>query len=797
MHNSTPVKSTTRAVAAAGSWFPVWIRLALRLILAAAPLGFPGIAQLALALPPQVGAIRWDAWQDTATNDGILPAVNTDLAPNQWHYRLPFFAQLTGSNSVSINGNRQSIMDQEIQYAANAGIRYWAFDIAPASGTYSGMGIGLQLYFNSAFKSRINFAGILEGNAINDISGQGRWSNQVVRYVNYFKDPSYQKVLGNRPLFYVLEPVTATNVAAVAAEVAQLRAASTNAGLGSPYIVDMAGTLTTLTNYGFDALSAYDIFNGASGTGTPYTNYAAIVHNSWESWKATGANVVPIVSSGFDNRPRYYNPPFWGGGSTNYIAAPTPVELGNLLANALNWTSTNQSACCPANTIILYAWNEHDEGGWICPTLNTNDWLTPDVSRLDAISTVLGMNWSFEFPPAEGGWYSGTALPSVTGFGWSNNLGTQAIADATAGHFSTAAEGSQALRLGVNDYVQKDIGFTTPDCCYTLTFGLLQDKYVPNTNSVVRAEVFDGTNLLGSGDFMVPATPDVWQSNALAVVSPHQPSGNLIIRFTGVAGDPWIDQAGIAAQYQWLPVSLLNPSFELPVTTGWYNGWLSTNASFGWSNSLSHLYCLAAANGHFSAAADGAQALLLWYGFNPASGISQDAGPTVADAIYRLSFSLLQDEYPGNQNPNSALQAQIFDGTNLLASGSFTVPATPDLWQANTLIAFTQHQSSGNLSIRFTVVSGGPWLDKVSLSVLRKMPAPLKVEGSPVILSNGRFHARFSGVPGFLYSVQSAPGVAGPWIIVTNSVIGSDGVIDYEEERTPPPDAQFYRATLF
>lgn len=26
-----------------------------------------------------------------------------------------------------------------------------------------------------------------------------------------------------------------------------------------------------------------------------------------------------------------------------------------------------------ANTLIIYAWNEHDEGGWICPTLAVDE----------------------------------------------------------------------------------------------------------------------------------------------------------------------------------------------------------------------------------------------------------------------------------------------------------------------------------------------------------------------------------------------------------------------------------------
>jgi hypothetical protein len=89
-----------------------------------------GVVVVALLGPPSyaerplVGAIRWDAWQD---NGSVRAAVEKALAPSQWHYRLPFFARITGLNSVQIDGNSQAIMDQEIDYAAKAGIDYWAF----------------------------------------------------------------------------------------------------------------------------------------------------------------------------------------------------------------------------------------------------------------------------------------------------------------------------------------------------------------------------------------------------------------------------------------------------------------------------------------------------------------------------------------------------------------------------------------------------------------------------------------------------------------------------------------------
>ena len=333
-----------------------------------------------------IGAIRWDAWQE---NSHVQVAAEKSLSPSHWHDRLPYFAKVTGPNSVVINGNSQAIMDQEINYAADAGIDYWAFCIYPEA---FGMSRGLQLYRSSSIKSRINFAINLQGGWIANETED--WDAQLTRYVGYFKDPSYQKVLGNRPLVYLFTPVDTTlrfpNAAAVAAAIHQLRAATTNAGLGSPYIVwqgwDASADFKIMHEYGLDAIGAYAVGWG-SVNGEPYADLAAAAHRFWESGKATGANVVPIVTSGWNNKPRYENPAPWAEGSPEYNLPPTPPELADHLADALDWTRVNHAAATPANTVLIYAWNEHDEGGWLCPTLNPDGSINND--RLAAIAAKL------------------------------------------------------------------------------------------------------------------------------------------------------------------------------------------------------------------------------------------------------------------------------------------------------------------------------------------------------------------------------------------------------------------------
>ena len=74
-------------------------------------------------------------------------------------------------------------------------------------------------------------------------------------------------------------------------------------------------------------------------------------------------------------------------GSTNYTVPPTPAELANHLADALEWTSSHLTTATPARTVLIYAWNENDEGGWLVPTLNLDG--STNAERLTAIAAKL------------------------------------------------------------------------------------------------------------------------------------------------------------------------------------------------------------------------------------------------------------------------------------------------------------------------------------------------------------------------------------------------------------------------
>jgi hypothetical protein len=345
------------------------------------------ISPAAHAERPLVGAIRWDAWQESGK---VKIAVEKALGPAQWHHRLPFFAKVNGPNSVAIDGNSQAVMDQEIGYAAKAGLDYWAFVAYPDD---FGMSNGLHLYLSSPQKSRIRFCLNLQGGWI---SNPAKWDDEVKRYVKYFQDPSYQCVLGNRPLVYLFNGDAMigkgkyADWAAARLAFDQLRAAAAEARVGKPYIVIQGWNAkqdrTMQSEIGADALGAYAVAGG-SRSGDAFEALAAKAHAFWDAGKATGSDVVPIVTSGWDNRPRVENPPPWTKGSENHYLVPTPTEMARHLTDAQDWTRSNVAAA-PAQTVLIYAWNEHDEGGWLCPTLKP-DGMTADTSRLEAIEAVL------------------------------------------------------------------------------------------------------------------------------------------------------------------------------------------------------------------------------------------------------------------------------------------------------------------------------------------------------------------------------------------------------------------------
>lgn len=329
---------------------------------------------------PLIGAIRWDAWY----GGQVTEEVEESLSPSQYHFRLPWFAKIVDSNHVIINGDSQDIMDQEITYAAEAGINYWAF-VGYAQN--ENLSIALKNYLNSGRTNDVKFCMILS--RVDVTASSPVWAENLNSYIQLMKKPNYQTVLDERPLFYVFAPKM--DESKYLGRVKEIRQKALSAGLKKPFFVYMGfnpkENFKDANRFGFDAISAY----AYPGNGTYESMTNEIEEKFWNTSKKIGANVIPLASAGWDKRPRMDNPVPWEANASylrnrTYVETATPQEIAQHIKSALKWTNENRQSN-PANTIIIYAWNENDEGGWLIPTLGVDG--TPDTSRLQAIRDML------------------------------------------------------------------------------------------------------------------------------------------------------------------------------------------------------------------------------------------------------------------------------------------------------------------------------------------------------------------------------------------------------------------------
>ncbi len=494
---------------------------------------------------PRFGAIRWDAWQEDGSVNSI---VESTLSPAHWHDRLPGFAEELGADSVSIRGNDPAIMAEEIAWALAAGVDYWAFVAYPPD---IGMSNGLRLYLDSPHAG-LDFALILQGSWLS-LDSEVSWSEQVDRYIELFSDPSYVRVDGERPLVFLFDAPNMwgtsrfPSIGDAAVAFTELRAACAAAGLGSPYLVfmgwDPAGDAATARTLGFDALSTYAVYGG-SEAGAPYSELAATARATWAAEASTGLGVVPGLGAGWDPRPRIETPTPWATYADIHFVAPAPEELGDHVEEGLAWVDAH-AAAAPARAVVLYAWNEHDEGGWIAPTWTATG---PDTARLDAVAAALAAhvstptldNGDMETPTADGGWYVVPSGGMDTSFGWTTTAapGNYLLATSVAAHFTAAASGTQALLLNSAGTISQSLPIDTAGT-YTLAFSLLTGSYPGDVPGDVRVSAsLDGVEVAAWAG-STPSTPGVWETHLLEV--PVAASGTLTIAATSVGGMPWVD----------------------------------------------------------------------------------------------------------------------------------------------------------------------------------------------------------------------------------------------------------------
>ena len=308
-----------------------------------------------------VGAIRWDAWYShDGKDESIVSQVERSLSPKEYHFRAPFFANVTSSGKIEMPEYTQEIFDKEMEYAIEAGIDYFAYL------WYDGaMGTAKKMHGTSKYKNDVKFVIIVDGNAMAKSSSR----KEIIKLM---QEDYYMTVLGGRPLMYYYTSNNEESIAATAKEIAYYRAAAAALNFPEPYAVVMnVGADKVQSVYG-DAVSRYS-FSGKSNI--TYQELKETAQKAWVSYQKSGSQYVPCLTFGWHAEPRYKNPVSWMTcAEDDWVPYPTQQEIGEHLAYALSYLDhPSTQASTKINTCIFYAWNEHDEGAWICPTIEVDE----------------------------------------------------------------------------------------------------------------------------------------------------------------------------------------------------------------------------------------------------------------------------------------------------------------------------------------------------------------------------------------------------------------------------------------
>ncbi len=329
-------------------------------------------------LRPAVGAIRWDAWYIPSAKDSIRSAVEKTLGPARWHGRAPSCAVVTGSNQISLEKcGVQLRIDREISKAHEAGIDYWAYGWYGADHP---MQQAWRLHQSSQLGKLVNWSYLIDYRRF-----VGFISDNLQVLIGNMKLGNYQTVLDGRHLIYLLN--TDMDQSTLAKSISLFRNGCADAGLRNPYIVLMLSSplRRILDATGADAVSAYEKAGPIPVAGT-YAELVTIAETYWETLTKTEQAVVPTAMTGWDTRPRQETPSFatnprGPNGEEHYYAPGTPQQIAAHIRDMRDWI-TRHPQSCPAQTGIIYSWDEHDEGGsTLNATLESQDSILDSVGR--------------------------------------------------------------------------------------------------------------------------------------------------------------------------------------------------------------------------------------------------------------------------------------------------------------------------------------------------------------------------------------------------------------------------------
>lgn len=329
----------------------------------------------------RLGAVNWDAavGEHSYFGGNMLRSLGKEV----YEGRLPFFATKE-KGGYRIPLRTPADCDRELSYAKEGGIDYFAYCRYPEGEGERTVGrdreefrflaphlpelnFAYHRYRSSTLADKINNCAIV-------FSCHAYAEADLLQLARDMEDPHYERVDG-KPLVYLYGGYDTGFLT-------QLRGFFRS--LGEELFIVLMGRSAQREASGplADAVSGYSSCHAAKD----FREFCRYTEKDNEDRLTFSLPVIPLLSMGWNPTPRIDEPCPWGSyRSLPYSPAPTPEEAKEVL---WVWKRFLQTAPEKAKTehALLFAWNEFEEGGWLCPTLGANG--IPDKSVLYAFAAA-------------------------------------------------------------------------------------------------------------------------------------------------------------------------------------------------------------------------------------------------------------------------------------------------------------------------------------------------------------------------------------------------------------------------
>lgn len=330
----------------------------------------------------RVGVINWDACLPKDTFFGSYTL--STLGNEKYEHRLPYYAKKE-NGEYDFSYRTQEEYDRELKYAVDAGIDFFAYCWYPdtlgernfwkdsgnsiLSTHYYELNIARKLYQKSPINKDIKMCAIL-------FTGRAYAESDIEDLIHAMQQDYYEKVDS--------KPIVFTYGAFEEDFISELKKRTEKYGI-DPYIavLNSSATIHPELNYQkADVISAYSV----SPKGESFDDVISEVEKKNYKRLESGLREIPLMSIGWNPMPRVDTPCPWSPYPEGpYAPQPTEAQIDKCFDKLFEFVEKNPTKA-DTGYVMIYAWNEFEEGGYLCPTLGKDG--KPDTKFLESFSKV-------------------------------------------------------------------------------------------------------------------------------------------------------------------------------------------------------------------------------------------------------------------------------------------------------------------------------------------------------------------------------------------------------------------------